>query len=63
MLVIICPLINSPAGVGRKVADCVALFSLDKHDVVPVDTHVWDIACRMKPGLAVRVVFRRVRMC
>ena len=30
-------------GVGRKVADCVALFSLDKTDAVPVDTHVWDI--------------------
>jgi hypothetical protein len=34
------------AGVGPKVADCVALFSLEQHDVVPVDTHVWDIACR-----------------
>ena len=33
-------------GVGRKVADCVALFSLDKASVVPVDTHVWTIACR-----------------
>eukprot|EP01042_Synura_sphagnicola_P015920 gene15920-20164_t len=33
-------------GVGRKVADCVALFSLDKCDAIPVDTHVWDIACR-----------------
>lgn len=31
-------------GVGRKVADCIALFSLDKFDCVPVDTHVWDIA-------------------
>jgi len=34
------------AGVGPKVADCVALFSLDKLDCVPVDTHVWQIACR-----------------
>jgi N-glycosylase/DNA lyase len=33
-------------GIGRKVADCVALFSLDKSDVVPVDTHVWDIVVR-----------------
>ena len=33
-------------GVGQKVADCVALFSLDRRDVVPVDTHVWQIACR-----------------
>ena len=33
-------------GVGPKVADCVALFSLDQVDAVPVDTHVWRIACR-----------------
>ena len=36
---------------GRKVADCVALFSLDRHDVVPVDTHMWDVAVRISPGL------------
>lgn len=30
-------------GVGPKVADCVALFSLDCHDVVPIDTHMWQI--------------------
>ncbi|KAJ7063382.1 DNA glycosylase [Mycena amicta] len=33
-------------GVGRKVADCVLLMSLDKHDVVPVDTHVLQIAVK-----------------
>jgi N-glycosylase/DNA lyase len=33
-------------GVGRKVADCVALFSLDQTACVPVDTHVWQIAVR-----------------
>eukprot|EP01084_Bolivina_argentea_P010616 19779_1 len=33
-------------GVGRKVADCVALFSLDKTGAIPVDTHVWRIAQR-----------------
>ena len=33
-------------GVGQKVADCVALFSLDQPSIVPVDTHVWEIACR-----------------
>ena len=27
-------------GVGPKVADCICLMSLDKHDVVPIDTHV-----------------------
>ena len=33
-------------GVGRKVADCVSLFSLDQVEAIPVDTHVWDIALR-----------------
>jgi len=33
-------------GVGRKVADCVALFSLRQDDAIPVDTHVWNIAIR-----------------
>ncbi|XP_019906990.2 N-glycosylase/DNA lyase isoform X1 [Esox lucius] len=33
-------------GVGPKVADCVCLMSLDKACVVPVDTHVWQIAKR-----------------
>ncbi len=33
-------------GVGRKVADCVALFSCGAADAVPVDTHVWKIAVR-----------------
>jgi hypothetical protein len=38
-------------GVGKKVADCTALFSLDKLDLVPVDTHVWQIAQRFMPKL------------
>lgn len=33
-------------GVGRKVADCVALFCLDHQDIVPVDVHVYNIAVR-----------------
>ncbi|KAJ7285744.1 N-glycosylase/DNA lyase [Mycena rebaudengoi] len=33
-------------GVGRKVADCVLLMSLDKQEVVPVDTHVHQIAIK-----------------
>jgi N-glycosylase/DNA lyase len=33
-------------GIGRKVADCIALFSLDQHGAIPVDTHVWEIAIR-----------------
>ncbi len=31
-------------GVGKKVADCVCLMSLDKLDAIPVDTHVLSIA-------------------
>jgi len=38
-------------GVGPKVADCIALFSLDKLEAVPCDTHVWQIAQRYLPAL------------
>lgn len=34
---------------GRRdvqVAACVCLFSLDKACAIPVDTHVWQLACR-----------------
>lgn len=31
-------------GVGKKVADCVCLMSLDKLDAIPVDTHVFQMA-------------------
>ncbi len=34
-------------GVGRKIADCVCLFSLDKDEAVPVDTHVRQLAQRL----------------
>lgn len=30
----------------HQVADCVALFSLDQASAIPVDVHVWRIACR-----------------
>ncbi|KAF6170567.1 hypothetical protein GIB67_031975 [Kingdonia uniflora] len=40
-------------GVGPKVAACVALFSLDQHNAVPVDTHVWQLATQyLIPELA-----------
>ena len=33
-------------GIGPKVAACICLFSLDKPEAIPVDTHVWAIAQR-----------------
>lgn len=36
--------LTSIHGIGAKIADCVCLFSLDKTEAVPVDTHVWQLA-------------------
>jgi N-glycosylase/DNA lyase len=36
--------LTAHSGVGRKIADCIALFSLDADQAVPVDTHIWKIA-------------------
>ncbi|ORX39905.1 DNA glycosylase [Kockovaella imperatae] len=33
-------------GVGRKVADCVLLMSLDKSSIIPIDTHMLAVASR-----------------
>lgn len=41
------------ASILSQVADCVALFSLDQTSAIPVDVHVWRIACRdYEPDLA-----------
>ncbi|MDQ3855170.1 MAG: 8-oxoguanine DNA glycosylase [Chloroflexota bacterium] len=34
-------------GIGPKLADCIALFALDKNEAVPVDTHVRQIAVEL----------------
>jgi N-glycosylase/DNA lyase len=48
-------------GVGHKIADCVCLFSLDKPQAIPVDTHVWQIARRdYLPQLQGRSLTERV---
>jgi N-glycosylase/DNA lyase len=31
-------------GVGKKIADCVALFSMNKDEAVPIDVHIWRMA-------------------
>lgn len=33
--------------IGPKLADCMALFALDFTEAVPVDTHLWQAACRV----------------
>jgi N-glycosylase/DNA lyase len=44
-------------GVGRKIADCVCLFSLDKDMAVPVDTHVRQLAARLyMPDLKTKTI-------
>jgi len=35
----------------KKVSSCVSLFSLDKLDIVPVDTHVFKISKKYLPSL------------
>lgn len=48
-------------GVGQKIADCTCLFSLDKDDAVPVDTHVRQLAHRyFLPGLKAKSVTNAV---
>ena len=33
--------------IGRKLADCIALFGLDYTCALPVDTHIWQVAQRL----------------
>jgi N-glycosylase/DNA lyase len=37
-------------GVGRKLADCILLFGLDRHEVIPVDTHIRTALTRLYFG-------------
>lgn len=54
------------SGVGPKVADCICLMALDKHDVVPVDTHLLQIATRdykyKGPKTMNKIAYHQVRL-
>jgi 3-methyladenine DNA glycosylase/8-oxoguanine DNA glycosylase len=39
--------------VGRKVADCIILFSLCRDDCIPVDTHAWQLMVSESPAVVV----------
>lgn len=39
--------LSSLYGIGAKLADCICLFSLDKDQAVPVDTHIRQIAVNL----------------
>ena len=34
-------------GIGRKLADCIALFALNHTEAVPIDTHLWQQVVRL----------------
>jgi N-glycosylase/DNA lyase len=48
-------------GIGRKVAGCISLMSMDCEDEIPVDTHVWTIATRdYIPSLRAKTLTDRI---
>eukprot|EP01132_Coremiostelium_polycephalum_P005363 gene5363-6692_t len=59
--------LTSLMGVGQKVADCVCLFSLDKLDIVPIDTHIFNITKKHVPSLSKsklsKSIYNEIRQC
>lgn len=50
-------------GVGPKVAACIALFSLDQHHAIPVDTHVWKVCLLHLPLVVMFFYFLPLLKC
>jgi N-glycosylase/DNA lyase len=39
--------LTSIKGIGNKLADCICLYGLHYGEAVPIDTHLWQAACRV----------------
>jgi N-glycosylase/DNA lyase len=48
------------AGIGEKVADCICLFSLDKHEAFPIDVWIARVMAKLY-GKEIRVMFPRTK--
>ena len=50
------------AAAAVQVAACICLFALDKHEAIPVDTHVWQVATRYyTPNLKGKTLNKQAR--
>ena len=50
-------------GIGEKMADCICLFSLDKDEAVPIDTHIRQVAMKILPDIKCKTITNSVYKC
>lgn len=50
-------------GIGEKMADCICLFSLDKDEAVPIDTHIRQVAMKIIPDIKCKTITNSVYKC
>lgn len=50
-------------GIGPKVAACIALFSLDQHHAIPVDTHVWQVCSNCNQKNLLSLISNEIWQC